>query len=118
MELLSMLIGINYGVRRRADKAVIKRKAEAVRGRKVSVNAFSFERVAFAERRKKTVPLCLKVILFADGDNLIGGKVLCLLVIANDDRAFLLSFRKEGYTRRVTSANQSQRLIGCVVAVF
>ena len=118
MELLSMLIGINYGVRRRADKAVIKRKAEAVRGRKVSVNAFSFERVTFAERRKKTVPLCFKVIPFADGDDPIGGKVLCLLVIANDDCAFLLSFRKEGYTRRVTSANQSQRLIGGVVTVF
>ena len=36
--------------------------------------------------------LLLKVVFFADGDNPIGGEMVCLLVITNNDRTFLLLF--------------------------
>ena len=62
--------------------------------------------------------MCLKIILFADGDDLIGGESFCLLVVADDERTLLLPFGKEAQTCFVRAADEGQGLVGRIVAVF
>ena len=118
MELYSSLIGIYDGMRGGADKSVIKRETEAVGGGKICVNASALEGVAFAQSSKETVTLGLKVITSADRNDGMGVEMLCLLIIAYDDRPFLLPFGKESDARLLRASDEGQRLFGSVVAVF
>ena len=120
MELCSKLIilVINDGVRRRADKTVIKRKSESVGGWEICKNASTLKGVAFAKCRKKAVSLSFKIVLFANCDDSIGGELFCLFIVAYDNRAFLLSFGKEAQTCLIRTANKSQGLIGGLLSVF
>ena len=72
---------VKHGMRRRADKSVVKGKSHTVLGGKMGVYYVAIKLVGVPKRRKQPVRLCREVVLSANVYKSLTTKLVKLLVI-------------------------------------